>query len=81
VSYVLYRLAGKIGIARELRRTLLPSSTYSHLTINGTLRQWITYLRVRRDSHTQEEHRVVADEIAKQLAEVLPVIGKLENWN
>lgn len=80
VSYQLYQIALKMGIAKEVARSLLPEAIYSHLAMTGNLRSWITYLRTRRDIHTQEEHRYIAHLIAKELAKLCPTIAKIEKW-
>jgi thymidylate synthase (FAD) len=41
--------------------------------INGTLRSFIHYIEVRSEKATQKEHREMAIEIAKVIAEVFPL--------
>lgn len=61
-----YKAALAKGVAKEQARVLLPEgNTMSKLYLNGTLRSWITYLKVRQDiDATQREHVWVANEIA-----------------
>lgn len=61
-----YQAAIAQGIAKEQARALLPEgNTMSKLYLNGTLRSWVTYLKVRQDiDATQREHVWVANEIA-----------------
>lgn len=63
-SFANYKAAIDRGIATELARNLLPEGlTPTHLYLNGTVRSWIHYLSLRRDAHTQREHRDIADYI------------------
>lgn len=63
-----YREAIELGIAKEQARALLPEGlTPSRMYMAGTLRSWITYLKVRLDPSTQKEHRQIAQKIADLL--------------
>ena len=71
----LYKEALKHGIAKEQARALLPEGlTTSRLYMAGTLRSWITYLRVRIAASTQKEHRDVAHDALTVLSAECPVI-------
>lgn len=74
--YTLYQEGLSKSIAKEQMRFLLPLSTSTTLYINGTLRDWITYLLVRLDKSTQLEHREVAQGCWKIFQEQFPVISK-----
>jgi thymidylate synthase (FAD) len=50
--------------------------TPSKLYIKGSIRSWIHYLEVRTDESTQKEHREVAIECAKAIAEIFPMTEK-----
>ena len=65
----------KNGAARECARMILPLATSTTLYMKGSVRSWIHYMQVRRDEHTQKEHRLIADEIWKLFAEQFPVIA------
>jgi thymidylate synthase (FAD) len=41
--------------------------------MNGTLRSWIHFIELRSSNGTQKEHRLVAQECAKVIAEVFPL--------
>ena len=70
-----YREAIDLGIAKEQARALLPEGlTPSRMYMAGTLRSWITYLKVRLDPSTQKEHRQIAQKIADMLRGVVPTI-------
>ena len=70
-----YREAIDLGIAKEQARALLPEGlTPSRMYMAGTLRSWITYLKVRLDPSTQKEHRQIAQKIADLLRAEVPTI-------
>lgn len=69
-----YTWAIENGIAKEQARAVLPEgNTVSRMYINGTLRSFIHYIEVRSEQATQKEHREIAIEIAKVIAEVFPL--------
>jgi thymidylate synthase (FAD) len=69
-----YTWAVGAGIAKEQARAILPEgNTVSRMYINGTLRSFIHYIEVRSEKATQKEHREMAIEIAKVIAEVFPL--------
>lgn len=81
-SVELYNAAIEKGIAKESARFLLPLSTTTVLYMKNNIRNWLTYLNVRLDKSTQLEHREIAVEIAKILAEQFPIIAKsVNNFN
>jgi|TARA_B100000029_G_C17314711_1_gene865786 thymidylate synthase (FAD) len=59
----LYKKALEKGIAKECARFLLPLSTKTRMYMNGTVRSWIHYIKLRTDPSTQKEHRDIAEEI------------------
>jgi thymidylate synthase (FAD) len=68
-----YTWAVSNGIAKEQARAVLPEGNIaSRLYVNGTIRSWIHYIEVRTDPSTQKEHRELALEIAKVIAEIFP---------
>lgn len=69
-----YQWAVDNGIAKEQARAVLPEgNTVSRLYMNGTLRSWIHFVQLRSGNGTQKEHRLVALECAKVIAEVFPL--------
>ena len=69
-----YDWATEKGIAKEQARAVLPEGmTESRLYMNGTVRSWIHYIDLRSGNGTQKEHREVAKECAKVIAEVFPL--------
>lgn len=68
-----YKWAIERGIAKEQARAVLPEgNTVSRLYANGTLRSWIHYIDLRSDNGTQKEHREIAVECAKVIAQIFP---------
>jgi thymidylate synthase (FAD) len=77
----LYDEAEKLGIAKELRRVLLPEGlTESILEVSAPIRTWIHYCDLRSANGTQKEHMILAMKIRDILCEKLPNIAKAMNW-
>jgi thymidylate synthase (FAD) len=73
-----YDWAIENGIAKEQARAVLPEGlTVSRLYMNGTLRSWLHYIELRSGPETQKEHRLVAQECAKVIAEVFPMMAEV----
>lgn len=68
----LYDQLIKEGIAKESARMILPLNTSTTIYMTGTLRSWLHYLELRCSEHTQKEHREIALEIKKTLADIFP---------
>jgi len=64
------------GVSRETARNVLPECAMSRIYINGTLREFITYLNVRLHKHTEKKHRDVAEEIKRVFIEKCPIISE-----
>lgn len=62
------------GIAIENSAYLAPKAMMYNLVVTGNLRAWYEYLPKRMCARAQTEHRELATEIKKQLAEVMPEI-------
>jgi thymidylate synthase (FAD) len=72
-----YEQAMSHGIAKEVARKLLPEGlTTTRMYMNGTLRSWLHYIDVRCDPSTQKEHRVLAEEIKKEIEKLFPSLFK-----
>jgi thymidylate synthase (FAD) len=70
-----YKWALGQGIAKEQARAVLPEGmTNSRLYMNGTVRSWIHYVKLRSGNGTQLEHREVAIECAQRISPVFPMI-------
>ena len=73
-----YEWAIANGIAKEQARAVLPEGlTTSRMYVNGTLRSWIHFIQVRSDAATQKEHRLIAIECAKIIAEIFPLMNEI----
>jgi thymidylate synthase (FAD) len=73
-----YEWAISNGIAKEQARAVLPEGlTVSRMYMNGTLRSWIHYIQLRSANGTQKEHREIALECAKVIAEIFPIITRI----
>jgi thymidylate synthase (FAD) len=79
INYVkeTYALALEKGLAKEQARAILPEGlTMSRMYMNGTLRSWIHFIQLRSGNGTQKEHRLVALECAKVIAEIFPLANQ-----
>lgn len=71
----LYQASLDLGIAKEQARALLPEGlTPSRMYMSGTLRSWMHYIKLRSDPATQKEHRLIAQEIGRELEKQVPTI-------
>jgi thymidylate synthase (FAD) len=71
----LYQASLDLGIAKEQARALLPEGlTPSRMYMSGTLRSWMHYVKLRSDPATQKEHRLIAQEIGRELEKQVPTI-------
>lgn len=70
-----YKEALELGIAKEVARNVLPEGmTSSRMYMNGTIRSWIHYVKLRSGNGTQLEHKNIAIEIGNILKQELPFI-------
>jgi thymidylate synthase (FAD) len=73
-----YHWALEKGIAKEQARAVLPEGmTVSRLYMNGTLRSWIHYIKVRIGVETQKEHRDIAISCLNQISTIFPLINEI----
>ena len=73
-SYDEYLHLLSMGAAPETARNVLPLCTPTKMYMKGNLRSWITYLIVRKDEHTQKEHREIATQVYNILKEEVPSV-------
>ena len=74
-----YREGIELGVAKECMRFILPETTTTTMTFNGTLRSWLSFLNVRMDHHTQKEAKEIAELIGEELERQLPnIFGKID---
>lgn len=62
-----------IGAAPEQARMVLPQNMMTEWIWSGTLGAFLAMLKLRLDPHTQEESRMVAKKIAKEVKNLFPV--------
>ncbi len=67
-----YRRLLTVGWPRELARSVLPFSTYSHMFAKVNLANLLKFLDLRCDAHAQYEIRVYADALRKMARLVVP---------
>jgi len=72
-SFEAYRTALKLGVAREIARSVLPVATYSHMFASVNLLNLFRFLTLRCDSHAQYEIRVYADAMKELIRPIVPV--------
>jgi thymidylate synthase (FAD) len=78
ISSNAYHWALEKGIAKEQARAVLPEGmTVSRLYMNGTLRSWIHYIKVRVGVETQKEHRDIAVSCLNQISTIFPLINQI----
>lgn len=69
------------GIAKECARFILPLATETRLYMNGTVRDWIHYLKLRCGNGTQKEHALIAQSIKDAIfIPQFPRISKALGW-
>ena len=74
-SKEIYKWALEKGIAKEQARAVLPEGmTVSRMYMNGTLRSWMHYIELRSGNGTQKEHRKIAQECAKVISTIFPLV-------
>lgn len=76
----LYKTVTEAGVARECARFILPERTTTILTVNGTLRSWLSFLNVRCDHNAQKEIQNIAVLIGETLEVELPNVFARINW-
>ena len=72
-SFAAYRTMLDAGWPRELARSVLPFSTYSHMFAKIDLLNLLRFLTLRCDAHAQYEIRVYADAMRELIRPIVPV--------
>ncbi len=73
-SFCLYAELIDAGWPRELARSVLPVSTYSHMFATVNLLNLLKFLGLRTHSHAQYEIRVYADVLLELIRPIVPVV-------
>ncbi len=72
-AFELYRMLIKKGWPRELARSVLPVSTYSHMFATVNMLNLFKFLTLRTHSHAQYEIRVYAEAMLELIRDIAPV--------
>jgi thymidylate synthase (FAD) len=65
-----------VGVSREQARRKLPISLMTKFYMSGNLRNWSHFLKLRLDSHAQEEAQIVAQQVKDIILNKFPFSGK-----
>ena len=76
----LYNTLLDCGVAREQARMVLPTATKTRIYMTGSVRSWIHFVKLRDDSHAQEEAQEIAKAIKNILNVELPIISRALGW-
>jgi thymidylate synthase (FAD) len=77
VSQMAYDELLSKGVAREMARFVLPQSTFTRLYVTGSVRSWMTYLKVRDEPGVvQLEHVELARAVKTIFATEFPTVYK-----
>ena len=60
------------GVAKECARDILPLCSPTTMYMNGSIRSWLHYCDLRCGNGTQEEHRLIAEQVKDLLKSQLP---------
>lgn len=72
-SFDVYRELLAMDVPRELARSVLPVSTYSHMFATVDLLNLFRFFTLRCDTHAQHEIRVYADAMTTLIEPIVPV--------
>ena len=64
------------GVAPEQARFILPQGCYVNWVWTGSLQAYARFCNLRKDSHAQQEVKVIADEVDKLIAPLYPYSWK-----
>ena len=79
-GHALYQELLEAGVAKESARKILPMNSPTTIYMNGSLRSWIHYFKVRCDASTQLEHREIAMEARDIFKVMFPVTAAALNY-
>ena len=68
------------GVAKECARFVLPIATPTKIYMTGSCRSWLHYVSLRTSNGTQEEHRLVAEEVKSVFKSVFPQVAEALEW-
>lgn len=75
-ALAMYRQLIDNGVAREMARAVLPQATYTTFYMTGSIHNWVKFLKLRLDEHSQFETQLMAAAIKDELVNLYPVTMK-----
>lgn len=75
-AFYSYRVLLEMGCPRELARSILPLSTYTHMFCTVNLHNLMHFLKLRLHEHAQYEIRVYAEAIMELIEPIVPITMK-----
>lgn len=72
-AFQTYKILLQEGVPRELARTVLPVSTYTHYFAKVDLHNLLHFLRLRLHPHAQLEIQVYAEALLELIRPIVPV--------
>ena len=70
----LYKSLRDAGAQKQDARYILPQAQTTELYVAGNYQAWVDFIKLRNKPAAQEEVRMVAQEIQRQLREIAPVV-------
>lgn len=80
LAWKYYEEALSDDVAKESAAFLLPGTTTTRICINGVIRDWIFYIKLREGNGTQKEHVDIAKSIKEEFIKQLPIISEALGW-
>jgi len=68
------------GVAKESARFVLPLATPTRIYMTGSCRSWLHYISLRTANGTQEEHRLIAEDVKSVFKCVFPQVAYALDW-
>lgn len=68
-----YSFENRKGLSRELARIILPVNNYTELYWKINLKNLLNYIKLRSDSHAQEEIQIVSNALASFVKKICPI--------
>ena len=80
-SQELYDNMLEAGVAKESARFILPLAVPTRIYMTGSVRSWITYIKLRSSNGSQKEHMEIAEMCKQIFATQFPTVAKALEWN
>jgi thymidylate synthase (FAD) len=69
------------GVAKECSRFVLPLAVPTRIYMTGSVRSWITYIKLRISNGTQKEHMEIAQMCKEIFCTQFPIVAEALEWN